>query len=121
MAESRHGLRFLLEAGEAVWIFGQRFGEHLESDLALETLIAGPPHLAHASSPDEAEDLVMRQPSAGFDLHESVTGIATNVTPHDMGFTADHSGGSVTLNRIFASCSGVFPILRRKGSQRGSE
>lgn len=28
--------------------------------------------------------------------------------------------GSVTLNWIFASCSGAEPILRRKGSQRRS-
>ena len=28
--------------------------------------------------------------------------------------------GSVTLNLIFASCSGALPILRRNGSQRGS-
>ncbi len=32
-----------------------------------------------------------------------------------------HSGGSVTLNLILASCSGALPILRRNGSQRGSE
>ena len=30
-------------------------------------------------------------------------------------------GGRVTLNLICASCSGALPILRRKGSQRGSE
>ena len=28
--------------------------------------------------------------------------------------------GSVTLNSIFASCSGALPTLRRNGSQRGS-
>jgi hypothetical protein len=28
--------------------------------------------------------------------------------------------GSVTLNSIFASCSGAWPTLRRNGSQRGS-
>src|SRR5436190_17223518 len=32
-----------------------------------------------------------------------------------------HCRGSVTLNWILASCSGARPILRRKGSQRGSE
>ena len=32
-----------------------------------------------------------------------------------------HCGSGGTLNSILASCSGALPILRRKGSQRGSE
>jgi len=39
---------------------------------------------------------------------------------HERGIAVAH-GGSVTLNSILASCSGAFPSLRRKGSQRGSE
>ena len=50
-----------LEAGEGVHVLGERFGQHLDSDLTIEAGIAGAVHLAHAAGAELGQD-VRRDP-----------------------------------------------------------
>ena len=49
------------------------------------------------------------------------TSLPSCIAPFQLGEKVAHCGGRVTLNLILASWSGALPILRRNGSQRGSE
>jgi hypothetical protein len=47
MIQRRQDFRLALKAGEAVRIGGDRRGQHLQGDLALQVGIGGPIHLSH--------------------------------------------------------------------------
>jgi hypothetical protein len=57
-------VRFPLEPGQAVSIGGEELGEDLQRDIATEFGVACPIHLAHASSPQQANNLVRAKASA---------------------------------------------------------
>ena len=60
--ERRDRLGLALEAGAELRVGRQLRREHLHRDLAVKARIAGLIHLAHASGPDEREDLVGAEP-----------------------------------------------------------
>src|SRR5258707_6683351 len=71
MVEGAHGLRFLLEALEALRVRGRVFGQDLDRDFAGEAGIASTVDLAHASRPEEREDLVGTEACARLHWHEA--------------------------------------------------
>ena len=62
-------LRFALEARHTLGIGGQRFGQNLDGDIAMEPGIPGAIHLAHAARTKGGHDLVVRESSAGGQRH----------------------------------------------------
>ena len=60
--ERRDRLGLALEAGAELRVTRQLRREHLHGDRAVEARVAGLIHLAHASGPDQREDLVGAKP-----------------------------------------------------------
>ena len=61
------GLPF--EAGQPIRVGGERRGQHLQCDVAVEPRVAGPVHLAHAAGPERAGDVVGADPCPGRQRH----------------------------------------------------
>jgi hypothetical protein len=58
-----------LEPTPALRIGRRRFGQHLDGDRAIETCVAGPVDLAHATGAQRCEDLVWTEAAAGCKAH----------------------------------------------------
>ena len=58
MIERRQHLGLAFESGQALRIAGQRFGQHLDGDIAFQTGIVGAIHHAHAAFAKLADDLI---------------------------------------------------------------
>ena len=54
MVQRREHLRFALKPGEAIGIAGERVGQDLQRDVAIQLRIARAIHLAHAALADRA-------------------------------------------------------------------
>src|SRR4029077_9693265 len=65
MIERRGGARFLLEAVHALAVRSKRREDNLDRDVARETRIARAIDLAHAAGPEQSQDLVGAETSAG--------------------------------------------------------
>ena len=65
MVQRGEQLRLALEAGEAVWIDSEEFGQDLQRDVAIEPRVARAIHLAHATRADQGDDFVGAEPGAG--------------------------------------------------------
>ena len=61
MIERGGGLRFALEAGERARIVADIFGEEFQSDVAVEAIVFGFVHNAHAAGAQAFENAVVRQ------------------------------------------------------------
>ena len=71
MVERAGSLRFELEAAEPVGVDRERFGEHLESDIALEPSVTSFVDFAHSARTDGGEDLVRAEKRAWVKRHEN--------------------------------------------------
>src|SRR5208283_1442681 len=60
MAESRGSLRFALEAGQSVWVSGQRFGQELHGDETMQDRVFSLVDHAHAAATKLFNNAVMR-------------------------------------------------------------
>ena len=69
MVQRGENLRFPLEPGEAVWVGGERFGEDLERNLALELRISRLIDLPHAAFADEGGHVVVPESRADLEGH----------------------------------------------------
>ena len=67
--QRRDRLGLVRESGAELRVIRQLRREHLYGDHAVEAGVAGPIHLAHASGPDEGQDLVGAKPRAGLQGH----------------------------------------------------
>ncbi len=65
MGESRDGARFAVEAFAELRVGGQRLGEHLDRDGAIETRVSAFVHLAHAARADLRGDFVDAEACTG--------------------------------------------------------
>ena len=74
MVEDARGLRFLLEAAQAVRVLRERGGQHLDRDLASEARVLRAVDLAHSPGADLAEDLVGAELRAGGERHFDLSG-----------------------------------------------
>ena len=59
----RPGLSF--EACQSIGIAGERFGQHLDGDVASEARVAGAVDLSHTTRAEDREELVVAQTGAG--------------------------------------------------------
>ncbi len=50
--------RLTTEAFDAPWVYGHLLRQDLDGDVAPEFVVAGLPHLTHATGPDGAQHLV---------------------------------------------------------------
>jgi hypothetical protein len=64
MVERGCRTRFTHQSGARGGIMEARSGEHFDGDVAIQLLVAGAIHLAHATSPEPADDAVVCQPPA---------------------------------------------------------
>ena len=69
MIQRGEDLRFAAEAGQAFGVVGDTGEEHLDGDVALELGVARAVHLAHSTAPDEGQDFVRAESSAGSQGH----------------------------------------------------
>jgi len=69
VAECPCGLRFLLEAAQAVEVGRRPWWQHLQGDLAPEAWVPRDVHLTHAACPEQAAELVGTQPRACSQRH----------------------------------------------------
>ena len=58
------GLGLLLEAAHEVGLVGERLGQNLQRDVALQSRIASPIHLAHAAAANQLDDFIDADASA---------------------------------------------------------
>ena len=58
VVEGRGGAGLALEAGQAAGVRERGLGDELHRHLALERVVAGPPHLAHATGAQPGQELV---------------------------------------------------------------
>ena len=65
MIQRRERLRFALEAGEPLGVAGERVGQDLDRDVAIQLRVARAIDLAHAAGPKGGEDLVRAEANAG--------------------------------------------------------
>ena len=65
MIERRDGARLAVEAVAQLRVGGERRGEDLDRDGAIEPRIAGAIHLAHPTLADECDDFVGAEAHAG--------------------------------------------------------
>ena len=65
MGESRNGARFAVEAFAELRVGGQRLGEHLDRDGAIEARVSAFVHLAHAARADLRGNFVDAETGAG--------------------------------------------------------
>ena len=56
--------RFTIEAIAELWVRGERLGENLDRDDAIESRVARAIHLAHATRAEGGEDFVRAEASA---------------------------------------------------------
>jgi hypothetical protein len=70
VVQRRENSRFPLEASEPLRIACERTRKNLDRYVAAELGIAGAIHLAHASGPDEAADLIDAEPRSLRERHE---------------------------------------------------
>ncbi len=61
MAQSSQDLRLLFKAAQPLFLYAKFGGQNLDSNNALQSCIASPIHLAHATLADQAVDLVGTQ------------------------------------------------------------
>jgi hypothetical protein len=61
VVECARGLGFVLEAAQALRVFGETARQHLDRHVACEPRVAGAVDLAHAAGPERAEDLIGAQ------------------------------------------------------------
>ena len=59
-----------LEARQPVRVGGERLGQHLQRDVAVELRVAGAVHLAHAAGPERAGDVIGADPCSGRQGHD---------------------------------------------------
>ena len=69
MVERRKELRLSFEAGEAVRIEPEGFGQDLERDVPIQSGVAGPIDLAHPARTDRSGDLVWADARTGRQRH----------------------------------------------------
>ncbi len=69
MIEDCERLRFLLEARDPRLIGGERLGQHLDRDVALERRVGRPIDLAHAAGADRVTDLIRTESCPGCKRH----------------------------------------------------
>ena len=58
MIQRREGLGFARETRQSVGVGGERVGQHLDRDVAIQLRVARPIHLAHAAGPKGGQDFV---------------------------------------------------------------
>ena len=68
--ERRDDLRFALEPGKGARILGERPGDHLDGDVAIELGVAGPIHLPHPAAANQRQDFVGAESRAGSKRHK---------------------------------------------------
>ena len=69
MVERSEELRLALEAGEAVWIGSEEFGQDLQRDVAIQTRVPRAIHLAHPARADQGGDFVGAETSSRGEHH----------------------------------------------------
>ena len=69
VVERGQRLRLAREPREPLAIVGDRFGEHLDRDVAIEFRIARAVHLAHAAGTERPEDFVLAEARPGRQRH----------------------------------------------------
>ncbi len=69
VVEGGDGLRLALEALAPFLVLGERGGQDLDGDAALEAGVASPPHLAHPAGADRRRELVGPEPRPGLKGH----------------------------------------------------
>jgi len=58
-------VRFAFEASQAIGIGGKRLREHLQGDVAMQSCVARPVHLAHSARADGRQNLVRAEAGSG--------------------------------------------------------
>ena len=71
VVERREDLRFALEAREAIGIGGERVGQDLERDVAIQLRVARAIHLAHAAGAEQRNHFIGTDTSAVGKGHEN--------------------------------------------------
>ncbi len=71
VVEGGEQLGLALEAGQPLGVAGERVGEDLDGDLAVEGRVEGLPDHAHAALADLLDQAVVKQVLSGFDGHSS--------------------------------------------------
>src|SRR5262245_31174340 len=99
MVETRYGLGFTLEAREALRRRGQRFGEQLDGDVAVQTRVVGTINLAHPSRAERRKDFVESEPGSGGERHGEDSsscpiGYQSATKPSELSRTQDNSPSS---------------------------
>src|SRR5207249_4769498 len=77
MIQRGERLRLPLEARDALGVAGERFGQDLDRDVAIQLVIAGAIDLAHAARAKRRDDLIRSETRAAYERH----GIAVNIRP----------------------------------------
>lgn len=75
MVQRRERLGFTLEAREAIGVAGERVGQDLERDIAIQLRIARAKHLAHAAFAELVEDAI--GPERVTNQHRGPPGVGT--------------------------------------------
>ena len=84
MVQRRDRFRFTLEPGQAIGDLCGVFGQHFDLDLATQTGVPSPIHVAHRTGADGADDFVRAQTRAADQRHEmepsmTLLGLGTSV------------------------------------------
>ena len=69
VVQRREDLRLPLESGQAIGIGGERLGEDLQGDLAVEFGVGGLRGLPHPTLADEGGHVVVPEAGAGFERY----------------------------------------------------
>ena len=70
MVQRCGGAGFLLEAAQAVGVRGQRFGQDLDGDFAVEPGVVGAVDFAHSTSAKWRADFILAEDRSGSEWHE---------------------------------------------------
>jgi hypothetical protein len=72
MRQRRHGLRLPLESRQRSWIGSDRYRQHFDGNVALQTRILRPPHLTHPAGANRRDDHVGTEATAYPDGHRPI-------------------------------------------------
>ena len=70
MVQRRRGTRFLLEAAQAVGIGGERLGQDLDGNFAVQPRVVRAIHFAHAACAKRRTNFVLPENRSGSQSHE---------------------------------------------------